>query len=103
MTGEGGALCWCGGEVGSRTPGDRDGFGCIESIWHVWREPPAPRTQKGLHNLLICCGPIPPGGTPGCCRPGPPSPCSYTTSTSDYCHTHGGHLADPSGDCDKRP
>lgn len=55
------------------------------------------------HNLLICCGPIPPGGTPGCCAGRyAPRECSYTTSTADYCHAHGGRLADPSGDCDKR-
>jgi hypothetical protein len=58
----------------------------------------------GLHNLLICCGPIPEGGTPGCCagRYAPPRDCSYATSTADYCHAHGGHLADQSGNCDKR-
>lgn len=27
--------CWCGGEVGPREPG---GFGCLESVWHVWDE-----------------------------------------------------------------
>lgn len=28
-------------------------------------------------------------------------PCSYTTSTADYCHAHGGHLADSMGRCDR--
>lgn len=27
--------CWCGGEVGPRTPGD-DGLGCLAGINHVW-------------------------------------------------------------------
>lgn len=26
--------------------------------------------------------------------------CSYTTSTADYCHAHGGYLADPYGRCE---
>lgn len=29
--------CWCGGEVGKRTPGDGDGLGCLENIHHYWR------------------------------------------------------------------
>jgi hypothetical protein len=28
--------------------------------------------------------------------------CTYTTSSADYCHTHDGHLASPSGECDRR-
>jgi hypothetical protein len=28
-------------------------------------------------------------------------PCSYTTSTADYCHRHGGHLSNADGDCDR--
>lgn len=27
-------LCWCGGEIGPRAPGDKDGLGCLENIWH---------------------------------------------------------------------
>lgn len=27
-------------------------------------------------------------------------PCSYTTSTADYCHAHDGHLVDSDGHCD---
>lgn len=27
-------------------------------------------------------------------------PCSYATSTADYCHAHDGHLADSGGRCD---
>jgi hypothetical protein len=28
--------CWCGGEVGPRSPGDFDGLGCVENITHEW-------------------------------------------------------------------
>jgi hypothetical protein len=28
--------CWCGGEVGPREPGDANGLGCLENIYHVW-------------------------------------------------------------------
>lgn len=30
------------------------------------------------------------------------NPCSYTTSTADYCHAHGGHMSNPAGECDGR-
>lgn len=30
------ARCWCGGEVGPRTPGDDDGLGCLEHLSHDW-------------------------------------------------------------------
>jgi hypothetical protein len=29
-------MCWCGGEVGPREPGDANGLGCLENIHHVW-------------------------------------------------------------------
>lgn len=28
--------CWCGGEVGPRTPGDVAGLGCLADITHDW-------------------------------------------------------------------
>jgi len=28
--------CWCGGEVGPREPGDSQGLGCLEDIYHDW-------------------------------------------------------------------
>lgn len=28
--------CWCGGEIGSREPGDKDGNGCLANIMHDW-------------------------------------------------------------------
>ncbi len=34
----GGARCWCGGEVGRREPGDEFGYGCLENITHEWLE-----------------------------------------------------------------
>lgn len=33
-----GEKCWCGGEVGPRAPGDKDGLGCYNNIWHDWRK-----------------------------------------------------------------
>lgn len=35
--------CWCGGEVGPREPGDENGVGCLEDIWHDWTEVTAPK------------------------------------------------------------
>jgi hypothetical protein len=32
-----GHTCWCGGQVGHRVPGDRDGLGCLEDIHHDWK------------------------------------------------------------------
>lgn len=32
-----GLMCWCGGDVGRRVPGDRDGLGCLENINHNWK------------------------------------------------------------------
>lgn len=29
-------ICWCGGEVGPREPGDANGLGCLKNIHHVW-------------------------------------------------------------------
>lgn len=31
-----GKTCWCGGEVGEREPGDENGLGCLDDIFHVW-------------------------------------------------------------------
>lgn len=28
--------CWCGGQVGARTPGDHLGIGCLDHIEHDW-------------------------------------------------------------------
>lgn len=28
--------CWCGGAVGPRNPGDSEGLGCLDSIYHDW-------------------------------------------------------------------
>ena len=28
--------CWCGGEIGARSPGDHLGLGCLENITHNW-------------------------------------------------------------------
>lgn len=30
------AQCWCGSEVGVRTPGDADGLGCLAILEHDW-------------------------------------------------------------------
>jgi hypothetical protein len=32
-------VCWCGGQVGPREPGDADGLGCLENIYHHWKTP----------------------------------------------------------------
>lgn len=32
-----GPRCWCGGRVGPRDPGDTDGLGCLDDIFHEWR------------------------------------------------------------------
>lgn len=29
-------FCWCGGEVGARSPGDHLGLGCLANITHNW-------------------------------------------------------------------
>lgn len=38
--------CWCGGEVGQRSPGDESGLGCMRNVTHNWRgmSSEAPRT-----------------------------------------------------------
>jgi hypothetical protein len=30
--------CWCGGDIGNRVPGDEKGLGCLENIYHEWKE-----------------------------------------------------------------
>lgn len=30
--------CWCGGQVGLRVPGDENGLGCLESVFHTWNK-----------------------------------------------------------------
>lgn len=30
--------CWCGSEVGVRTPGDVNGLGCLAVLEHEWRD-----------------------------------------------------------------
>ncbi len=30
------AICWCGGRVGPREPGDSRGLGCLSNIMHNW-------------------------------------------------------------------
>lgn len=34
-------FCWCGGRVGTREPGDKDGLGCRENVMHEWEVPDA--------------------------------------------------------------
>lgn len=43
---ESNARCWCGGEVGNRSPGDKNGLGCLENSWHDWYV-----TPPGSHEI----------------------------------------------------
>lgn len=43
------ATCWCGGEVAQRTPGDEEGFGCLESIYHTWDATGRPEKIERLY------------------------------------------------------
>lgn len=41
--------CWCGGTVGQRVPGDADGLGCLDSIYHEWASDGRPTIIKKLY------------------------------------------------------
>ena len=46
--------CWCGGRVGPRSPGDADGLGCLDSIYHDW----AATGRRDAHTVLYVAGPM---------------------------------------------
>jgi hypothetical protein len=56
---EDGAKCWCGGKVGPRNPGDDEGLGCLDSLYHDWSSNGRP---KEITKLYIA-GPM--SGYPG--------------------------------------
>lgn len=41
--------CWCGGAVGRRDPGDAEGLGCLDSIYHDWSSDGRPKLVKKLY------------------------------------------------------
>lgn len=45
--------CWCGGEVGARTPGDHLGLGCLADITHNWNAA-SQESQDRDHNGQAC-------------------------------------------------
>lgn len=46
--------CWCGGAVGTRTPGDAMGLGCLENIHHVWSEVRDSRGRDArIHGMVL--------------------------------------------------
>lgn len=49
-------LCWCGGEVGTQIPGDADGLGCLEDIYHEWREAPLVEPSAPPTTRYADCG-----------------------------------------------
>ena len=59
-------VCWCGGAVGVRTPGDDEGLGCLEDINHFWQQDPRHEDDRvdaaalGL-NALASVDPLPNG------------------------------------------
>lgn len=47
--------CWCGGEVGRREPGDENGNGCLENIYHDWSLKPEIKVESLCGCVCFTC------------------------------------------------
>lgn len=54
--GDGPHHCWCGGEIGPRTPGDEHGLGCLSDIWHLWKSSPDFMPKLKGRSFRCICG-----------------------------------------------